>query len=133
VPAVLVVKYVFLRLGVHRSIPPSLQTCTKLSKHSIPITALLLSVLSKMVAFGIFALSFSFLAASAQFAPANRVELAKRAPYAGGGWAYNTGGDCPPGTTSFGDVSIDVCCPNGFTNDGDTGPAARVCCPSGKF
>lgn len=42
-----------------------------------------------------------------------------------------TSGNCPSGSTQLGDVNLDVCCPNGMTQEDSTGPGARVCCVDG--
>jgi len=88
-----------------------------------------------MHSLAILALGFG---AAADILPA--VQLERRAAYAGGGWGLSTTASdqsgCPVGTTwldAHGWSNINVCCPNGFTqqSNGD-GNAELVCCPNGS-
>jgi hypothetical protein len=60
-------------------------------------------------------------------------QLARRAPYAGGGFALVTANKCPAGYQSLGDVSLTVCCPPNTMQTESSGPGARSCCPSSAF
>jgi hypothetical protein len=66
--------------------------------------------------------------------PAEMVpQLARRAPYAGGGFALVTASTCPAGYQSLGDVGLTVCCPPGTEQTGSSGPPARSCCPTSMY
>jgi hypothetical protein len=54
---------------------------------------------------------------SALAEPAVEVQLERRAPYAGGGFGIITPSDCPAGYHITEDVTLTLCCPNGFDNE----------------